>query len=74
MSDTRVDIADALRSMAPGETRGFAEGTPRYGVVEKKGADEFRVSGSLPTSYPNTVRLLRSTVRLLRSLGIEYAN
>lgn len=50
------DIADVLRAMRDGEVRDFE----RNLTVRRVGKDEFRVCGDLPTSYPNTVRLLRS--------------
>lgn len=60
------DIAELLCEMRSGEARDYKT---RSGVpvsVAKYGKDEFRVNGDLATSYPNTVRLLRS-------LGIEEA-
>lgn len=65
MQANRLDIADVLRAMAAGETRAFPHPTAAVSVT-KYGKDEFRVNGGLPTSYPNTVRLVRS-------LGIESA-
>jgi hypothetical protein len=50
-----------------GETRTFREPTVAAFDVTKYGKDEFRVCGDLPTSFPNSVRLLRRA-------GIEYAD
>ena len=55
----KIDIADALRQMEVGETREFKKPTVVAVAVTKFGPDEFRCCGDLPTSYPNTVRLLR---------------
>jgi hypothetical protein len=57
---TTTDIAADLRRMQIGETREFRKPTVVAVAVTKYGQDEFRVNGDLPTSYPNTVRLLRS--------------
>jgi hypothetical protein len=61
MMREEIDIAEALRLMPTGDWKVFRAPGNHYGyVVDKKGDDEFRVDGQLPTSYPNTVRLLRS--------------
>lgn len=58
------EVTEVLREMQVGETRQFDNARAKFVDVKKFGPDEFRVCGDLPTSYPNTVRLLRS-------LGIE---
>lgn len=54
-----VYVADVLRGMAAGETKELRS-EKSQAVVVKFGEDEFRVGSGLPTSFPNTVRLLRA--------------
>jgi hypothetical protein len=53
-------VPNLLRAMQVGETREFRNPTVVAATVTKYGEDEFRVNAGLPTSYPNTVRLLRN--------------